>query len=48
MDDLKKERFFYWYLPIIVLVPLILFYFSGVHWMVEIVCPAANREYGLI
>lgn len=48
VDELKKERFFYWHLPIIVLVPLIVFYFSGVRWMVEIVCPAANREYGLI
>lgn len=48
MDAQRKEKFFYWYLPIIVLVPLILMYFSGVHWMVEIVCPAANREYGLI
>lgn len=47
-EQTKRKRFFYWYLPVIVLVPLILFYFSGVPWMVEIVCPAANREYGLI
>jgi hypothetical protein len=48
LEEKKDNRFFYWYLPIIVLVPLILFYFSGVRWMVEIVCPAANREYGVV
>lgn len=52
METLEERnngsRFFYWYLPIIVLVPAILFYFSGVRWMVEFVCPAVNREYGFI
>jgi hypothetical protein len=48
LEGSKRERFYYWYLPIIVLVPAILMYFSGVPWMVEIVCPSANREYGLI
>jgi hypothetical protein len=44
----RTERFYYWYLPLIVLIPSILMYFSGVHWMVEIICPSANREYGVI
>jgi hypothetical protein len=48
MAEREDNRFFYWYLPMIVLVPSILFYFSGVRWMVEIICPSANREYGLI
>ena len=44
----KKERFWYLWLPLMVMVPLICFYFSEVPWMVEIVCPDANREYGLL
>jgi hypothetical protein len=48
VEEGKRAKFYYWYLPIIVLVPMILMYFSGIHWMVEIVCPAANREFGVI
>ena len=44
----RDSRFYYWTLPILVLVPQIIMYFSGVQWMVEIVCPSVNREYGLI
>ncbi len=43
-----KEHFWYWGLPFIVLAPLVYFYFSEIPWMVEIVCPKANREYGLL
>jgi hypothetical protein len=46
--DTKGSRFYYWTLPIIVMVPQIIMYFSGVRWMVEIVCPSINREFGTI
>jgi hypothetical protein len=46
--DTKGSRFYYWTLPIIVMVPQIIMYFSGVRWMVEIVCPSVNREFGTI
>jgi hypothetical protein len=46
--DTKDGRFYYWTLPVIVLVPQIIMYFSGIQWMVEIVCPSINREFGTI
>ena len=46
--DTRSGRFYYWTLPVIVLVPQIIMYFSGVRWAVEIVCPSINREFGTI
>lgn len=36
----------YWILPLCILVPLLIMYFSEVPWAVEIVCPAVDWELG--
>lgn len=40
--------FRYWILPLLVLVPLIIMYFSGVEWARNIVCPPVNWELGIV
>ena len=41
-------HFRYWILPLLVLTPLLIMYFSGVHWAQELVCPSVNREFGIV
>ena len=43
-----KQYFTYWILPLLVIIPLMIMYFSGVHWLVEIVCPSINWEFGAL
>lgn len=43
-----RDRMMYVHLPLIILVPSILMYFSGVPWMVELICPSINWEFGVI
>ncbi|MHC1733012.1 MAG: hypothetical protein AB9888_13420 [Bacteroidales bacterium] len=38
----------YWIIPLVVLVPLLIMYFSGVKWAQEIVCPSVNWELGIV
>jgi hypothetical protein len=51
-DDLKamslKEHFWYWILPVFLLSTLMIFYFSGVPFLVELIAPKANWEWGLL
>ena len=52
LSDVKKmsfkEHFFYWILPAVLLSILMVFYFSGVPVLVEIVCPKENWEWGIL
>ena len=52
VDDLRsmssKENFWYWIFPYLLLIILMIFYFLGTHFLVEIVVPESNREYGLL
>jgi hypothetical protein len=41
-------HFRYWILPLLVLTPLIIFYFSDIEWAREIVCPSVNPELGIV
>lgn len=43
-----REHLYYWMLPILVLGILMVFYFSGVPQLVEIVCPTENWEWGIL
>ena len=43
-----KLHFRYWILPLLVLSPLIIMYFSGVRWAQEFVCPSVNPELGVV
>ncbi len=43
-----KSHFRYWILPLAVLTPLIIMYFSGVRWAQELVCPSVNPELGIV
>ena len=51
-DDLStmstKENFWYWIFPFLLLIILMIFYFLGTHFLVELVVPSSNREYGLL
>ncbi len=51
-DDLSsmssKENFWYWIFPYSLLVILIIFYFLGTPFLVELVVPKSDREYGLL
>ena len=38
----------YWIIPLVVLIPLLIMYFSGVKWAQEIVCPSVNWELGIV
>jgi hypothetical protein len=38
----------YWIIPLLILVPLLVMYFSGVHWAQELVCPSVNWELGIV
>ncbi len=52
MDDIKtmssKEIFWYWIFPCLLLLILLTFYFSSVPFLVELVAPESNREYGIL
>lgn len=37
----------FWIIPLAVLIPLLIMYFSGVVWAQEIVCPSIDREFGV-
>ncbi len=51
-DDLSsmssKENFWYWIFPYLLLIILMIFYFLGTPFLVELVVPNSNREYGLL
>jgi len=51
-DDLSsmssKENFWYWIFPCLLLILLMTFYFLGTPFLVELVVPNSNREYGLL
>ena len=51
-DDLNsmssKENFWYWIFPYLLLIILMIFYFLGTPFLVELVVPGSNREYGLL
>lgn len=38
----------YWLLPLIILTPLIAFYFSNLQWTTDIIIPENNRELGIV
>lgn len=38
----------YWIIPLLVLVPLMIMYFSNVKWAQELVCPSVNWELGIV
>jgi hypothetical protein len=38
----------YWRIPLVVLIPLLIMYFSGVKWAQELVCPSVNWELGIV
>lgn len=43
-----KERTIYWLGPAVILGILMIFYFSQIPFLVEIVCPAINWEFGIL
>ncbi len=43
-----KFHFLFWIIPLLILIPLLLMYFSGVKWAQELVCPSINWELGLV
>jgi len=51
-DDLHRmsraEHLAYWIVPSLFFALALAFYFSGIPWMSGIVCPAQNREWGLL
>lgn len=42
------EHFFYWILPLLVLLILVIFYFSQVPFLMELVSPQTNWEWGIL
>lgn len=38
----------YWIIPLLILIPLLIMYFSGVKWAQELVCPSVNWELGIV
>ena len=38
----------YWIIPLLVLIPLLTMYFSGVKWAQELVCPSVDWELGIV
>lgn len=38
----------YWIIPFLILIPLLVMYFSGVKWAQELVCPSVNWELGIV
>ena len=38
----------YWIIPLLILVPLLVMYFSGVRWAQELVCPSFDWELGIV
>lgn len=44
----SNKHFWYWMLPLMVIIPLITMYFSGVKWAMELVCPTVNWELGIV
>lgn len=44
----RREHFWYWAFPIALLTLLMIFFFSGIPVLVEIVNPELNREWGLL
>jgi len=38
----------YWIIPFLILIPLLIMYFSGVKWEQELVCPSVNWELGIV
>ena len=44
----NRLHFRFWILPLLVLTPLIVFYFSDIVWARELVCPSVNPELGIV
>lgn len=38
----------YWIIPLLILIPLLIMYFSGVRWEQELVCPSVDWELGIV
>lgn len=45
---MKNLHLRFWIIPLLLLVPLLAMYFSGVKWMQELVCPSINWEFGIV
>ena len=43
-----NDHLLYWVIPLCILLPLLIMYFSEVPWAVEIVCPSVNWELGVV
>lgn len=43
-----KYQLRYWIIPLLVLIPLLIMYFSEVKWAQELVCPSVNWELGIV
>lgn len=48
MVNRRKQHLMYWIIPLVVLIPLLSMYFSGVKWAQEIIAPSINWELGLV